>query len=292
MLCPNCGHEQNAGNLCDKCGSAFDQDEANSEVEIPNEDQKENSSSSNDSHLSPAVQEVQSAQAETATAKAQTVGTDDHVEKVKEKSKQYWNYFLHFLKHPTKIFEMQNSEWVNALISIGIFVLFVSWTPILLVRSFIRGGFGDMGFLFIKEVAGYFITGFISIFIFSLLSIAIVTFSLFIISKFFGPNISYKDIISHYGALFNPALILIILSFLLVLLKSQFIGTMLLTIALVIALSVVPLYLMGKYLAKESKLIDPFYAFLLYMVLSVTLFSIVSGIIMDTTAGSIFNQLF
>jgi hypothetical protein len=49
-----------------------------------------------------------------------------HVEKVKETSKQYWTYFLQYLKRPSLIFDHASSNFVNAIISFLVFALLIT----------------------------------------------------------------------------------------------------------------------------------------------------------------------
>src|SRR5690606_36924088 len=114
MKCPNCQHEQDTGKFCGKCGTAM----------IVN-------------NGGVAANTAPPAQDSTAQFTAATPGTaapvyqapaepNQHVEEVKATSKQYWSYFLQYIKKPGSIVERPDGQMVNALITLGIFALIFS----------------------------------------------------------------------------------------------------------------------------------------------------------------------
>lgn len=283
MKCQRCGHEQETGKTCEACGASLEEEQVVSESpnssESSNQEEQPRTEAAPSNTTTPvAVKTTEKGQQE---AYSEPV-VDPHFEKMKEKSKQYWKYFLHFIKQPTSVFPMPQPELGNALISIGIFVIFYAWIPLLLARNF------TPSFL---EIVMYFIFGFVALLVFGAIIIAISTFTIFIINKLFGPNVSYKEIISHYGAFITPVLPVLVLAFLFALIRVSFLGTFLLTIASMVAFSIVPIYMMIRYLAKESKLIDSFYALLLYILINSILLGIIFLIYLASLAGSLIRTI-
>ncbi|CAM4117103.1 Yip1 family protein [Lederbergia lenta] len=273
MICTSCQHEQNTGNFCGKCGNKLvDQDAEKISAET----------------VTTATQQS----AATGDHVAQPTQPNVHIEKVKDTSKKYWSYFTHYMKQPARIFENQQQEFVNGVISIGIFAFLIGIILYSFVQSVARSTFGSYGSLLMKEYAGpTFFTAFGSVFIFTIICMILVTFSLFIIGKFFGPGYTYKEIVSHYGTHLIPFILLLVISFILILLKSYVAGNALLSIVLLFSIIILPLYIVGKYLAQKSSLIDPLYAFIIYIVLFGILFSIFTGIMMDSIVGEILDDL-
>ena len=68
-------------------------------------------------------------------------------------------------------------------------------------------------------------------FLFIILSISIAIISLFLINKFFGPELDFKTITGIYGTHLLPMIALILLSFVLILFKSAIFGDILLSIS-------------------------------------------------------------
>lgn len=266
MQCANCGNEQATGKFCGKCGAAM---EATSQQ----------------------VNTTNAPQNEYTVNTQQTVQPGEpnvHVEKVKETSKQYWSYYLRYLKNPTAILQ-SGHEFINGIISIVIFALLSSITVYTLVVQIFKATMGGFAELLLEDVNWF--STIASSFFFTLLSMAIVVVSMFLITKFFGPDFSFKTIITHYGALLNGAIVVLVAGLLLILVKAFVFASILIIAASAIATLVVPLYLMGRYLTQRATTIDPFYSYILYIVVFSILTAIVGGIIMDSTIGELINEI-
>lgn len=217
-----------------------------------------------------------------------------HVEKVKETSKAFLNYFLHYLKHPSHIFQNQQQEFANGLISIALFAVIVGITFYNAGETFLKLLFEDafLGSDYILEAAKpSFMTVFPKVVIFILLSMAVVVFSLFVINRFFGPGYSFKEIVTVYGTHLIPFIIVLIFSFLLLLLKSYTVGNILLIIGISYPISTMPLYIIGRYLSKRATGIDPLYSFFSYIILVTVLTGIIIAIVADSVMGNLLDTI-
>ena len=100
--CISCGNEQDTGKFCGKCGG---------EVVVSVNGNVESSAELSTVSIAGNV----NVQHSTNTV------PNEHVEKVKEHSKMFWNYFVRYIKRPYESFVTGTSEFINALISILIF---------------------------------------------------------------------------------------------------------------------------------------------------------------------------
>lgn len=285
MICETCNHVQDAGKFCGKCGGKM--------IEAPAANERTQ-------HLAeqPTGKEIQhqtaaqqaAAQEPHAGASAQTAPQpaqpNVNVEKVKETSKAYWNYFLHYLKRPSLVFQNQEQEFRNGLISIGLFAVLAGLVFYTLAGAFIQDAYGS--YLIDKPD---FIPIFLGAVILSLIFMAIVAVSLFGINKYFGPGYSFKEVIGTYGTHVGPLLIVLVLSLLLFLVKAYTGGIFLLIAGLGAAISLVPLYIMSRYLTVRSKGPDALYAYLIYIVLASVLSYIVISIMADSAIGNMIGEI-
>ncbi|MED3571312.1 CHY zinc finger protein [Cytobacillus praedii] len=277
MLCSHCGSEQESGKFCGKCGGRF-------EETVNQENSAETMAAVNLSSMSE--------QAATTESQASTVKTSDQIEMVKTKSKLYGSYFTQYLKQPSRILVKGEQEFTNGIINIILASLLVALTLYTLVRNFTRAAFGDLDDLFMDSYSGpSFMSVFGGGFLFTIVSIVLVILSLFAISKLFGPNKSLKAMVSIYGAHLIPAVILSGAAFILILLKSNTYGSILLTIALLFILSILPLYLISSLLTKQPKGIDSLYGYILYIILFSIAFSVFVSVLADSTIGSYLDKV-
>lgn len=321
MLCQNCGHQQESGRFCGKCGTKLErptggqpsvsvqtepwqgaeqsaamvqhgtagqsgdaetQLNANGNSPVQAEDMagKTEPPTNGQAAITDAGYEGAAIQ---ATGPASQMQQNAHVEKVKETSKVYWSYYLQYLKSPSRIFANQEREFVNSLISIGLFAVLVALAAYNAApRTGLSGVFRELG----PSFPTILVSTVISMGIF----LGVVTLAMFLINKFFGPDYSYRSIISTYGAHMAPVLLLTAVSLLLLILKSYVAGNVLLMIALCINFVILPLYIIAKLLNRQSRIIDPLYGFLSYMILVGILFSIVFAILADSLIGGILDS--
>ncbi|WP_019413918.1 zinc ribbon domain-containing protein [Paenisporosarcina sp. TG20] len=278
MKCTSCGHEQESGKFCGKCGNSM----------IP---------ASSNNELGATVEEGQFhtnlSQASTASAPLQNhqIPTEPNaqLEKVKETSKQYWSYFLQHLKKPSIIFNHAEANFINAIISVVILSLLVSLSIYKNMSLVMQPFSGDATFE-VESIAPSFIKLFISstliLSIILLLSISII----YILSKFFGPEVPFKNITSIIGTFTIPFILLNIVAYILLFIDSLVIGNAILSISILLCLFVMPLYVISTLLSKQSKSLDALYAFLIYIVLFPIGLSIIISVFVDSTIGKYLTE--
>ncbi|KGR76210.1 hypothetical protein [Ureibacillus manganicus] len=199
-----------------------------------------------------------------------------HVERVKDQSKMFFNFFTTYLKQPSSIFGTGERQFTNGLISIIAYALLIGLSLFIFVSTAF-GGFIDTGAVFFNVFGGS------AIFIIAIF--AVIVLSLFIVAKGFGPDTSWKEIISLLGTLSIPSIILSILSMLLFIVKSYDFGYWMFLISLLLVISAIPLYIITRLLTMRSKSLDSFYAYLVYIVIFSVLFYVLITVVWNNTAG-------
>ncbi len=257
--CLSCSSQQEEGKFCGQCGGALVAMDGREEAATLSQTNTESIGASN----------------------------SIHVENVKKHSKQYWSYVIEFIKKPSQVFSNGEQSFFNGLITILLYAIMVAISLYAFIKSITKQYLGGFGNWFEQDynIGPSFFSTFTSVGIFILLSILIVLVSLFIIGKIFGKGYSFKELVGYYGTHLLPIVALSIISLLLILIKSYMYGNILLSVTVLLALVVVPLYIIGRLLAFQSKIIDSFYSYLLYIVLFVVLFSILSSVVVDSTIG-------
>lgn len=290
--CVTCGNEQETGKFCGKCGTKLE----------------EGIAAVSTSDIGPISTEVPEVEVYTTVKsdpviQAQAINLppvttaqpNEHLEKVKDQSKKFWNYFKKYIKNPSEIFATGDREFVNAVISIFVFASILSITVYVSISSFARramGGLGELGDLFMDEYKGPpFFSIFASVFIFTIVSTALVVVALLIISKLFGPANSWKETISHYGTFTLSSSILTIIGLLLIIMKSFVFGNIIVLLSYLLMLLIIPTFIISKLLISKSKTVDKFYGYLLYIILFAIIYGIYITIIADSTIGQVIDQL-
>ena len=274
MICVNCGHQQESGKFCGKCGTKFEETGVQPGVTAIG------------THPSEPVP-IQNAATEQA---ATTVETEQptaapiepaepniYVENTKQKSKLYIKYFMQHLKEPSLAKNQGEAQYSNGLISICLL-------SILIGLSFFTA-VGTTGFY-----APSFLSVFIGISFFSLASTGLVLVTLWLINNFFGPQHSFKSIISLYGGHLSPVLLMGAASLLLMLLKSYTFGGLSLILVFTFSISLLPLYLISVLLTNKSSSLDPLYAYVIYIAAFSIFFTIFTVILADSTIGGLLND--
>ncbi|WP_339210834.1 zinc ribbon domain-containing protein [Aeribacillus sp. FSL K6-8210] len=274
MICHQCGNEQEKGNFCGKCGAKLNNDPNLQETAGGGGDQVSINRNPQPSY-----------------GQAASTQMNEHVEKVKKQSKVYGSYFVHFLKHPSSIFGKEKNEWVNGFISIILFVFIVTLTVSVFVRNLFKSAIhGTQGLINEFYDGPSYVSVFFNVFIFVFLIVALVLLCMFIVNKLFGSSASFKEVTAIYGAHLTTAIIVSLIALLLVLLKSHVYGNIVLIISLLLAIVLIPYYLISVLLTKYSKGIDPLYSFIIYVAIFSIVFAIFIGILADSAMGRIVDQ--
>lgn len=280
MKCPNCQHEQSTGKFCGKCGTTL---MANA---------GEMSANSAHDAQQPTAQFTASPQGTAAPVYQAPTEPNQHVEKVKATSKQYWNYYLQYIKKPGSIVEQANGQFVNALITLGLFALIFTLAiyknlgAVLAPVDQFGGMFGASESIMPSFISVLLTTAFSMAVFFGLAAGCI-----YLVNKFAGPDESFKTIVTYFGTLAVPSVALALTSYVLILMNSMVFGNILLIISLSLTLSLMPLYLITVLLKKTMKSFDSFYAYLSYTVLFSVSSAIVMVVFFDSTIGRYIEDL-
>lgn len=259
MICTNCGNKQESGNFCGKCGST---------IQAEHEQQK---------NVTPVLHAKQPLDKPIKDIQKETI------DKVKQQSKQYWGYFIYYLKHPTSAIQHAN-ETKNGLISIGIYALLMT----ILLTSFLNTIIDSIGFSSfysskpsISIAFSYLVTCILSIFI------AITT--LYIVNRIFGKLYTYSQITSIYSSFLTLPIILNIIALIFLLIHSYVFFILTILIAYILVLGIIPVYIITVLLHNNGKKIDSFYGYLIfyiaYMIINIILFIIFA----DSILGDLMN---
>ena len=263
MICVNCGHQQETGNFCGKCGAKLNETSGQTNESIVDIESAATNPQPNQ-QTAPPVEPAE---------------PNVYVENVKEKSKLYFQYFMQYLKNPAHVYKRGEAEFPNGLTSIIILGVLLGLSFFTLINN---GGFYDPSFF---SVFG-------GILFFSFVSMGLVIVALLLINNFFGPQHSFKSIVSLYGGHLSPILLIAAASLLLMLLKSYTFGSLALVIIFMFLISLLPLYLISVLLTKKSSGLDPFYGYVLYIVTFSILFGIFTVILADSTIGGFIDEFY
>lgn len=202
-----------------------------------------------------------------------------HIENIKSKTKIYSAYFIQQLKKPSHSHIHVESEFRSSLASI---ILFTALVAISL-------------FLFSKDLymnnPPNFLSFFMESFLLTFLIIGLVILSTFLISNFFGPQHSFKAIITFYGGQLSASIILVTASIFLMLVESFTYGNAILTICIVFSLFILPLYVMTFLLTKNHSGVDPLYGFILYIATFTILLILFVTIVGNSKITEYFNHM-
>lgn len=215
LQCTECGHKQQSGKFCGKCGSQLElvaeekdtQEEKSPDTETNQEETKEkkeaileeettttSSSTESDETTQSAPEERQ----ETEGTSSGGDGTD-----IGELIKEYWEFVIMLLRNPTKAFSLGEDHMKYALINYAVTAILFCISAMLLIRS----TFG----MLTSESPSYF-NMFISVLFVLLLLLSATTLGAFIIENIFIKQKTVKEAITQVGALYTPVFILLIIS--------------------------------------------------------------------------------
>lgn len=219
--------------------------------------------------------DTHSANKESIAPANETIKPNPHIENIKGKSKLYFNYFMQYLKTPSHVYNKGEEEFLNATISAILLAVLIGLSYFTIASS---------------NPYDIYTTSFFSVFgnilIFSIASIGLVLFTLTLINHFFGPQHSFKIIVSLYGGHLPPVILLGLVSMLFMLLKLFTFGSITLVIIFAFAIFVLPLYLISLLLTHKSSNVDPLYGFVIYLVTISILFAVFMTILADSSVSN------
>lgn len=243
VICINCGQKQTTGNFCGRCGAQFP--------------------------------DIHSADRESIAPVNTAIKPNPHLENIKEKSKQYFNYFIQYLKTPSHTYNKGEVDFPNALISSMLLAILIGLSYFTIASNHSYDIYTTS-----------FLSIFGSVFFWSIASIGLVLFTLTLINHFFGPQHSYKIIICLFGGHLSPMILLGFVSILFMLLKFYTFGSITLIILLSFAIFILPLYLITLLLTHKSSNVDPLYGFIIYLVTFSIFFAVFMIILADSSVGN------
>ena len=277
MECTNCGHEQASGKFCGKCGSVLEAQLAGAgQTSVPDTGSEKTASSPYTAAPSAAG----------ASAYQQPAEPNQHVVKVKETSKQYWAYFLQYAKNPSSILAQSSANFTNSLITVAIFALIFA-LAVYKNLSLIIAPFEDFGSIFTDSSS--MMPSFFSVLISSILTIGVIfllsAVCIYAVNKFMGTNLPFKNIVTSFGTLLIPSMVLLLAAYLLLMIESIIIGNSLLVLAISYSIFVMPLFLITSLLTAKKQSVDAYYGFISYIVLFGIVLSITLSVLFDSTIG-------
>lgn len=277
LTCNECGFQQEEGNFCGKCGGKLSGKMGGESKKV---DEKPEAQQAGKTQQLQHDEQTQQAYEEIAsTSEASSQNTNEVVDKFVAASKNYGDHFTKYLKSPSRIFSTASREVTNGLISIAIVAALIAFT------------FYRLAVNVSYYIEPKFFSTFGNGFIFFLIAIAIVITVLFLISKNFGKQYSFQDMISIFGVHMIPLIILSGVALLLVLMKSNTVGAILFFVTIAFVVSIFPLYLISSLVTQNPKRLDPIYGYVIYVVSVSIAFSIYSTILFDSTFGHLIRTL-
>lgn len=277
LQCKDCSSKQAEGKFCGSCGGQLVQmsEKESSEVEQPEQ-----------AAAQPVQAEEEVSASEVTTEASTSPSSNEIVEQAVGVSKEFSSYFKEYIKEPSLIFPKKENEFKNGLISTALVALLIALTVSGLYRNI---AYNEMYYSFVDMPSP--ISMFGSILLFMVIAIIVTLALLFIINKFFGTESSFKEITSIFGVHMLPVNILALLSFILVLIKSNTTGWILLFIAFGLVISMIPIYLINSLLTQSSKGVDPFYGYLLYLIAVGITYTVLFAIFVDSAIGNFLNSI-
>lgn len=296
--CTQCGEVQDDGKFCGHCGGPLE--EVENKVELTEEKQNNlEDEVSDDLYGTPDVKQedsISSFDEEAATTTINDTSSlnqeqvsggnqNETLDRLKDESKEYWSYFTYYLKQPSQIFTNYESEFKNGMINLIIMVITLAFSTYFLFRNFIVSA----GMGYIDSVPFFPIFG--NTLLYIVLFIALVIAILFVVNKLFSSDYSFKSIVSIFNGHLSLAVVISVAALLLLLIKANFIGMILITLVIGLALTSMPVYVISSLLTKKSKAIDPFYGYLIYVVAIAIGGIIIFTILADSTIGGFIDDL-
>ncbi|MDC7771466.1 zinc ribbon domain-containing protein [Priestia megaterium] len=225
MQCLNCGHLNEGGKFCVKCGAKLGEESTANQVAATNEFQSSNTYAQSQPNVV-----------------SQPAQPNQHVENAKHISKLYLGYFMQGIKSPTAVAqEVRGEQFINGLITLFLYaisiplMLFFGWEVIVdkLITAMKEGtlgvwdtlqdfGFGDFD---AKSLEDYMDLSFVDIVIknsfYLLLSLAVIGLVAFAMVKLSKQTISLQDFFARFGTFLIVPTAIFLLGVVLAIIKSE-----------------------------------------------------------------------
>lgn len=273
-VCEACGHTQETGNFCGKCGTKLIE---NKSLQVHAADEEAAT------YADRGQEPVQQTQQQDITPE-QPSQKSEQIEKIKQDSKLYWNFFLTQLQKPSGHLS-KSKDVQNGVISMILFILIT----VIALYTIVKKLFGTS--YFFEDMVPSFFQMLLSVSLAILIMVGINLLSLFVTTKLFSENLSFTTLISQLGGFYVIPIILSSLGLFFSLIKSFQIASLVLYLGLFVAIGLIPVFIILRQLQREVKSIDRFYAFLFYLVVTLALFWIVILIFADSTLGEFISIL-
>lgn len=298
MECKTCGHKQTEGKFCEVCGTELpavvetgstEKDNPSSEPTIIDKEEDHppledggllDSADASDlleseerikiegqdeiSSLSSSEKLVENE----GQAGPQGIG-NDVVDKLKEASSAYFGYFMSFLTRPNHN-RAKESEFLYGMINIIISLLLFS----LAHQKYLSKIFGgeSLGFKY-----------WINSFLFVLVAMGVAYLLIFVVKQVFSTKeMSFLELLSTYGLYMTPIVPLGILTVFFTLIGVDKLSSFLVYFMLFLMIFLIPLYIVSHLLVNHSKGLEPFYAYLLFIIGFFLGIAIVDAILLDS----------
>lgn len=261
LVCTKCNNQQEDGKFCGECGGPVERMANGNQENVPAKE--------------PVIQET-AAQAATVES-SQSQPTADAV---KSGLKNYWSYFLTMLKNPSRAFQTNENQFVNGLVTFGVYALIYALSLYFLANS-LMSAFGS----YYSESLPFF--GIVSRLVFLIAIIFVITFgSAFIILKIGKVQTSFKTLITQYGSVIVPFTALNVIAMI-----GGLIGSVQLT-TIAFMLSMLFTFIFIPVLFVYEKLSTVNHAYKIYLSLgTIILIAIISALLGDAVLVNLMDSL-
>ncbi|MGM8215842.1 hypothetical protein ACLIA0_09760 [Bacillaceae bacterium W0354] len=270
LVCSKCNSTQESGQFCGVCGGQLvEQNETVQNVDVQNVAPQNN------------VEQIQ--MNHQPNQQAPTQQPNETVENVKKELSNYWNYFLNFLKQPTKALNTNDQNFVNGLITLILY----AFTFGLSLYFLINGLYKEMSSWFgVGESAPFFSITFRVMFFVALLVLSGLV-SAFVMLKVAKVNTSIQTLVAQYGSLAVPFLTVNLLAVLTALASAEQLTTMLLMGGYLLFVFVTPALLVFEKATQVDVNGQRFY----YSIGTVVITSVLVYILFDFVISSFLDKI-
>lgn len=255
MNCPNCQHQNIGGNFCEQCGTRL----AASETAATTESYYQRTD-----------------QASTQPNK--------QIEMAKKVSKMYLSYFMTVIKKPyVKAQNVGNEQFVNGLITIGLYALFI---PLVMffglgeVKEYMASPFFD---IVLKPTLAYFVF---------ILLVATYTFGAVKLGKI---DVSYKDVIARFGTTLVPFVVLFAIAIMFAIFKFEMLFVLLMVLGFVASIFTIPALVIASFKKSVTQGLDAIYGTVLTYITTFITIGIMADLlfsVLETMIKEYFSSLF